>query len=443
MKRLSSLTRILSSSVALGVVVLATRAVAGAKDIVVSRTFGTSQELDAFLLAFGIVGFIGSAIANASTSTLVPALARARNAPEPEAEARLIVVATAAALILCALIAGVAILFRTQLSIWIAPGFRADRVVAVQRLLIVLAPVPVLATLQSVIASTLNTRYGFRGAAAITVLTPLCVTATLLLRRNPSSGDLASATMAGMALETCCLVLLAKQRKIALIAAVPWKIARTSVSALARDFFPLVAGTALGSTSPLVDQAFASMAGPGSVSTLNYGNRLTTLAMGIGISSVGLIALPHFSDIAAREAWGEMKALLRKLALSTFLLGLPAAIAISVLSSPLLRLIFQHGHFLASDTASATPIQAMYAIQIPFHLTGIVGVRALNAMRQNRTIMIIVGWNVISNVAGDYVFMKLFGLRGVALSTSTSYIVSCFVVLTFAQLELSRRARLS
>ncbi len=106
------------------------------------------------------------------------------------------------------------------------------------------------------------------------------------------------------------------------------------------------------------------------MSALNYANRLTTLAMGIGISSVGLIALPYFSEIAAREAWAEMKSLLRKLALSTFLLGLPATIVIVSFSSWLLRLIFQHGHFLATDTASAAPIQAMYALQIPFHLTG-------------------------------------------------------------------------
>ncbi len=144
MKGLSSLTQILSTSVALGGVVLATRAVAGAKDIVLSRTFGTSQELDAFLLAFGIASFIGAAIANASTSTLVPALSRARNDPDPQAEARLIVVATAAALVLCTLVAGLSVIFRVRLSMWVAPGFGAAGVVAVQRLLIVLAPVPVL-----------------------------------------------------------------------------------------------------------------------------------------------------------------------------------------------------------------------------------------------------------------------------------------------------------
>ena len=438
-KRLSSLTRILSSSLALGAIVLATRAVAGAKDIVLSRTFGTSQELDAFLLAFGIVSFIGAAIANASTSTLVPALSRARSDAEPEAEARLIVVATGAAVLLCAVTTSTAILFKAQLSHWVAPGLDADRAIAVQRLLVVLFPVPVLATFQSIIASTLNTRYGFRGAAAITVLTPICVTTTLFLRLHPNAGDLALATMLGMLLETLSLIVLARWRKITLTARVPWTYARRSVAGLARDFAPLVAGTVLGSTSPLVDQAFATMAGPGGVSTLNYSNRLTALAVGIGSASVGLIVLPHFSEIAAREAWQEMKTLLHRLATSTFLLAALATLGIALLSGPLLRLIFQHGQFTARDTTTAAPIQALYALQIPFHLTGIVAVRALNAMRRNRTIMVVVVWNVVSNVAGDYVFMKVFGLRGVALSTSTTYIVSCFALLTFAHSELKRR----
>lgn len=439
MKRLSSLTSILASSAALGFVLLATRALAAAKDVVVSRTFGTSRDLDAFLVAFGIMSFLASVISNAGTSTLVPALSRARSEEDPRAEARLIVVAAATAFVLCGLLAGAAVLLRAQLSIWVAPGFAVEQSLAVQNLLIALVPVPLLATLQSIIASTLNARYGFRGAAAITAITPSCVAGALLLRSQPTAQDLAIGTIVGMGLELGCLVTLARRRGIALLATVHWSAALRAVSALAKDFGPLIVGTAFASASPLVDQAFASTVAPGAVATLNYANRLTALGMGIGISSIGLIALPHFSELAAREAWAEMGSLLRRLATATFLLALPVAIGIAVLSEPLVRLIFEHGQFRAADTLAVADVQLFYALQIPFHLTGIVGVRALNAMRKNRTIMLIVLWNVISNVVGDYLFMKVLGLRGIALATSVTYMVSCVAILACAGLEIGKR----
>jgi putative peptidoglycan lipid II flippase len=426
----------------LGGVLLATRGLAAAKDVVVSQTFGTSIELDAFLVAFGVMTFLASVVSNAGTSTLVPALSRARNDPEPGAEGRLIVVAASTAVVLCSFLIAVVLLFRVQLSLWVAPGFDAERILAVQSLLIALAPVPLLGTLQSIIASTLNARYGFRGAAAITAITPLCVAASLLLRSHPTAGDLATGTILGMMLEVVCLIILTHRRKISLFVAVPWSVAARSVYGLGRDFLPLVAGTALGSTAPLVDQAFASAVGPGSIATLSYANRITALGMGIGISSIGLIALPHFSELAAREAWIEMGTLLRKLAAATFLLALPVALVICVLSEPLIRVLFERGRFVSADTATVASVQTLYALQIPFHLTGIVGVRALNAMRKNRIIMLVVIWNVVSNVAGDYVFLELFGLRGIALATSVTYMVSCAAILTFAGMELGRRARL-
>ncbi|MEI9951379.1 MAG: lipid II flippase MurJ [Pseudomonadota bacterium] len=440
MKRVSSVTNILSSSVALGFVLLGARGLAAAKDVIVSRTFGTSSELDAFLVAFGIMMFLASMLSNAGASTLVPALARARNDPDPFAEARLVVVAAGTAVLLGGAVALAAVLFRARLSSWIAPGFSTESAVAVQHLLILLTPVPALATLQGVITSTLNARYGFRGAAAISAITPLCTAASLLLSHHPTVGLLALGTLIGLVTEIVCLCMLARTQKIAIFTSVSWSNARRSVRGLARDFGPLVLGTALSSTSPLVDQAFASTAGPGAVSTLNYANRLTALAMAIGISSIGLIALPHFSDLAARESWREMRTLLHKLSAATFLLGLPATILLVVLSDFLIRLIFQHGHFKAADTMAVSSVQILYALQIPFHLTGIVGVRALNSMRQNRTITLVVVCNVLWNVAADYVFMKLFGLRGIALSTSSTYLLSCLVILGCAEIELRKRA---
>ncbi|MEO8901661.1 MAG: lipid II flippase MurJ [Polyangiaceae bacterium] len=423
----------------MGLVLLLTRGLAMLKDVTVSRSFGTSDDLEAFLIAFGMMTFVGSAISNAGMSTLVPALSRARNDRDPDSEGRTTVVAAVAAVAFSSIAAGAVILFRARLTHWVAPGFDAHRAASVQHLLVALAAVPALGTTQSLVSGALNSRYGFRGAAALTAITPACVAGMVLVRTQPSALDLVSGTLLGMTLELAGLVALANRHGITLFARVEFASGVRTLKTLTREFAPLLAGTALSSTSPLVDQAFASVVGAGAVASLNYGNRLTSVAMGIGISSVGLIALPHFSELAARNAWDEMRPLLRRLVGVLFLAGVLAAAFLALFSEPLIKLLFQRGHFIAADTSAVASVQSLYALQIPFHLAGIVGVRALQSMRRNRTIMLIVVLNVICNVVADYSFVKLYGLRGIALATSVTYIVACGAILTAAAAAIRRR----
>lgn len=443
MKPIASARGILGASVALGMVLLATRGVAAFKEVVVSRSFGTAGGLDAFLVAFGIVNYIASAVSNAGMSSLVPALSRARADSNPSAEARLIATAFLAAFGLSTLAVGLVLLFNSKLQLLTAPGFDGQQTLLMEGLMLVLAPVPFLALAQAIVSGTLNSRYGFRSAAALTAITPLSLVVLLLIVRRPLPWHLGLGTVLGMSLELLALLALAQSRRVQLFARVSLAEAWHMTRALGRDFVPLFAGTALASLSPLVDQAFASAAGPGGVSTLNYASRIPALGMGIGISSIGLIVLPHFSDLAARDAWSELGALLRKLSVWTFGLALPVVAALCLASEPLVRAVFERGQFTVSDTLAVAPIQSLYALQIPFHLVGIVGVRALNAMRQNRLVMLVVVWNVACNVVGDYLLMGWLGLRGIALATSCMYATSCVLILVFAELEVRRRTQVT
>jgi putative peptidoglycan lipid II flippase len=261
----------------------------------------------------------------------------------------------------------------------------------------------------------------------------------LLLSGHPSTNLLAAATVLGMVSEVVALFLLANRAGANVLAGVSLRSAASTLSPLTKDFFALLAGTGIGSLSPIVDQAFASLTGGGAVSTLNYGNRLIALAMGLGTASIGLVALPHFSSLAAANKWEEMAQLLKRLALATFLLALPATAILVGFAEPLVRIMFQRGRFVEADTMAVARVQAFYALQIPFHLAGIIGARVLNATQRTHTILAIVIGNAMINILADYVLVRRFGVAGIALSTSCMYVVSCTNILLCARLELRRR----
>jgi putative peptidoglycan lipid II flippase len=59
-----------------------------------------------------------------------------------------------------------------------------------------------------------------------------------------------------------------------------------------------------------------------------------------------------------------------------------------------------------------------------------VGVRLLSAMRGNTTVMWVSFCTFVVNVVANFVCMRLWGLPGIALSTSIVYSLSMVLILT-------------
>jgi putative peptidoglycan lipid II flippase len=102
------------------------------------------------------------------------------------------------------------------------------------------------------------------------------------------------------------------------------------------------------------------------------------------------------------------------------------------------RLVFQRGAFQAEDTLLVARIQQMYLLQVPFFVLGILGVRMLVALSKNHLLTIMAVVNLIVNVVGNLVFMRWFGVSGIALSTSVVYMVSMSMILILVARNLAQ-----
>jgi putative peptidoglycan lipid II flippase len=106
-------------------------------------------------------------------------------------------------------------------------------------------------------------------------------------------------------------------------------------------------------------------------------------------------------------------------------------------SEPIVRVVFQRGAFTAETTAIVSRVQICYLLQLPFFVPGLVAVRLLSAMNGNRLISAIAACNMIVNIAGNYLFMRWFGVAGIAASTSLVYAVSTALIFFAVTLRLN------
>src|SRR5207237_1392641 len=107
--------------------------------------------------------------------------------------------------------------------------------------------------------------------------------------------------------------------------------------------------------SLLVDQGMAGALGPGSVSSLVYGNKLVTLAVTVGSWALGTAVFPFFSRMAAAGDWRGLRASLRTYLALVLGVTVPLTALGCLASRPIVALLFQRGEFSEADTAAVAP----------------------------------------------------------------------------------------
>jgi putative peptidoglycan lipid II flippase len=228
-----------------------------------------------------------------------------------------------------------------------------------------------------------------------------------------------------------------KHRQFSLIPR--WHGMDPAVKQVLKQFAPMAAGAFFMGGTELIDQSMAAMLGPGSVSALTYGNKLVMFILVVGSGALGTAIFPHFSRMTAVKDWDLARHTLKSYTRLVLIVTIPLTLMLIYLSEFLVGILFERGAFVAADTRLVGDIQALYLLQIPFYVLGIMGVRLLSAMKKNQTLMVISAINLITNIVGNYVFMSYLGVAGISLSTSVVYAISMSLIFLSLNSELRKQ----
>ena len=179
---------------------------------------------------------------------------------------------------------------------------------------------------------------------------------------------------------------------------------------------PAVFAVSAAQISLLINTNIASRLGAGSVSVLQYADRLMEFPTGMLGVALGTVLLPSLSKANADGDPVEYSALLDWGLRLTFLLALPAAVGLAALAEPLIATLFNYGAFNAHAVTAATAPLMAYAAG----LLGIILVKilapAFYARQDIRTPVRIAIGVLIATQLMNLVFVPVLGVAGLALS---------------------------
>ena len=191
---------------------------------------------------------------------------------------------------------------------------------------------------------------------------------------------------------------------------------------------PVLIGVAVNQINAMVDRTLASTLVEGSISALNYANKLNGFVMAMFITSVAAVIYPMLSKLSSEDNKEKFTSSVVQSINSVILLVIPISIGAIVLATPIVKLLFQRGEFDARATSMTAIALIMYSIgMVAFGLRDILG-KVFYALQDTKTPMINGAIAMIMNIVLNIILVKYLQLAGLALATSISAIVCIFLL---------------
>jgi len=419
----SASRRMLADTVTVGGWTAAVKVAGAVKVILAARLFGAGDAMDAFLIAFLLPAFFIDLLAGPLDSALIPALIELRQKQGRKAAQTLyqnVLAGAGAAFFLAAAAATVCCGFLLPL---LAPGFGPDKLALTRQLLLAMIAVVPLSGLAGTWRAVLNSEHQFAYSAAVPLITPVAsIVALLAAAKQSGIIALALATLAGGALEAVAAGVGVKRAGYAMLPR--WAGVTAALRQVADQYAPLVAVTLVMTGTTLIDQGMAARLGSGSVADLSYGTRLLGVLIVIGPTAVGTAVLPHISVGAMLANPRTLRATLRSYGLAILAFILPLTAALVYFSPVIIRILFQQGAFSEHATHVVSAVQQASLLQLPIAVLLALEIRMTSALKANHVLYRVAALSLVLTFALDYVFMRWWGVVGIALAGAAIRLVS-------------------
>ena len=400
---------------------LASRLLGFARDSMIAALLGAGPVADAFLAAFQLVNVVRRLLSEgALNAALVPAWLREREtggAVAAAAFAGSVLGTVSAALVVATTLIG---LLMPLVMTALAPGFAGSETLqlAVDDARLML-PYLAFAGPVTVMMALLNAQ----GRFALTAFSPLLFNIALIAvmaallgwRRDALFAALIMAATVGIAGLLQLLILVSRHGAGT---ATPLRI---SFDPQMRGFVAKAIPGMIASSGPqllVVAGAIIASGAPSAVSWIYFANRLVELPLGIVGVAMGTVLMPEMTRaLRGNDAGAVAGAESRALELATGL-ALPAMLGLMVLSTPIVRLLFEHGAFSASDTTATAQALMWLALALPAHVLVKSLSPAFFAREDTLTPLIAMLKGLVVAIVFAVVLGHFFGTAGIAASVA-------------------------
>jgi len=186
----------------------------------------------------------------------------------------------------------------------------------------------------------------------------------------------------------------------------------------------------------LIAVAFASRIGPAEVAAFRLAWVVFFLPISVFSASIGTVTLPRLSQNAVERELESFRRLLQSSITTVTFIILPASIGLGLISTQVIRLLYEHGKFGRSDTIATASILSLMSL-------GMVGYGMLDLLPRasyalSKTLPPVISSLVgtICNISIVELLISRMGIEGVVIGFITSALVNSTILIIYLSVNI-------
>lgn len=397
------------------------------KEVVIAGEFGLSELLDTFFIALLIPGFVNEVFLNAFKAVFIPnyiAEKKINNNIGPFQSTSFIVTLVTALVFML-----IAYLITDVFLELFFSGHEASYYQLIKLQFYYLLPCIIFWGFTSLLSGLLNIYDEFTYSTLFPIITSISMLICLFFYKDVlGEGVLAVGMLIGSVVQFVFLLVVSLRKNIIKFAKPDFK-SQNSIT-MFRQVPAKVSSGFLSGLIPVTDQYFAAQLVVGSIAALNFGIKIPAFFTTILIIALGNVLLPYFSKLTLenpKEAFKNLYAIIKWV----FVVILSIIAIASLFSTEIVTILFERNNFTSDDTEIVAQIQIVFLIGVPFAICGNLFVKFLTSINKNAFMAYVSFGAMLLNIILDFVFMKYYGILGIALCTTIIHIIKIGVFYSY------------
>lgn len=400
---------------------LASRVLGLVREMLTAALFGATRQLDAFYVAYTLANLARQLLAEGALSaSFVPVFSRTLAANGKDSARDLAREALSVLLVGGIFVVTLGIIFAPLFVGVMAPGFTSEGRALAVSLTRMMFPFLILISVGALAMGVLNSMGSFFVPAVAPAMSNIAYILFLLATmKHLSVWNLATAVLLGGFCHMLMQWYWCGRMGIRLIPSVPHRN-NPELRSMMALFLPYAAGLSLNQVNPVISRMLGSFLEGGSISVLNYADRVLQLPLGLFVIAISQAVLPMLSRQNPEDRVGFRDFIRDALRFNLFVV-LPVAIGLFVVSDEVIHILFYRGAFSEWAWHATATALALYGLGLPGMASSTVILRAMYARRMPRAAVFVTAVTVSVNICASLILMPLFKYAGLAAATALAF----------------------
>lgn len=192
---------------------------------------------------------------------------------------------------------------------------------------------------------------------------------------------------------------------------------------------PVFIGSYINQINAVVNRTLASTLDSGSITALNYANKLNMFAVGVIAVAISTIMYPILSKLASEGNKKLFKINISKSINMIVIIMLPIMVVMTTFSKEIVKVLFEEGSFNSHDTYLTSTALFFYSIGILSYGLKELLAKSFYSLQDTKTPVRNATISVVINIIFSIILVNIMGIGGLALASSISATVTTMLLL--------------